>query len=62
MDYLLYIDDCLIIAMVHVSLHLRCSMIFWMLILYFDFIPCYLFEVAHRVIIGYILRYSKVIE
>ena len=28
----------------------------------FDFIPCCLLEVAHRVMIGYNLRYSKVIE
>ena len=33
-----------------------------MLILYFDFIPCCFPEVAHRVMIGYNLRYSKVIE
>ena len=33
-----------------------------MLILYFDFIPCYLLEVTYRVMIGYNLRYSKVIE
>ena len=62
MDYLLYVDDCLIIAMVQVSLYLRCSRISWMLIMYFEFIPCYLSEVAHRVMIGYNLRYSKVIE
>ena len=29
-----------------------------MLILCFDFISCYLFEVSHKVIIGYSLRYS----
>ena len=34
----------------------------WMLILYFDFIPYCFPEVAHRVMIGYSLRYSKVIE
>ena len=33
-----------------------------MLILWFDFIPCYLPMVAHRVMIGYSLRYSKIIE
>ena len=33
-----------------------------MLIIYFDFIPCCLLEDAHRVMIGYNLRYSKVIE
>ena len=33
-----------------------------MLILYLDFIPCCLSEVAHRVMIGYNLRCSKVIE
>ena len=33
-----------------------------MLILYVDFIPYYLLEVAYRVMIGYILRCSKVIE
>ena len=47
MDYLYYVDDCLIIAMVQVSLDLRCSMISWMMILYFDFDPCYLFKVVH---------------
>ena len=62
MDYLLYVDDCLIIAMVQVSLDLRCSRISWMLIMYFDFIPCYIFKVAHKVIIGYRLWCSKVIE
>ena len=34
----------------------------WMLIMYFDFIPCYLLEVTHRVMIGYNLKCSKVIE
>ena len=62
MDYLLYVDDCLIIAMVQVSLDLRCSRIFWMQIPYFDLIPCYLFEGAHRVMIRYNLRCSKIIE
>ena len=62
MDYLLYVDDCLIIAMVQVSLNLRCSRISWMLILCFDFIPCCLLKVTHRVMIGYGLRCSKVIE
>ena len=33
-----------------------------MLILYFDFTPCCLLEVTHRVMIGYNLRHSKVIE
>ena len=60
--YLLYVDDCLIIAMVQVSLNLRCSRISWMLILCFDFIPCCLLEVTHRVMIGHGLRCSKVIE
>ena len=62
MDYLLNVDDSLIIAMVQVSLDLRCSRIPWMLILYFEFIPCYLLEVTHRVMIGSNLSYSKVIE
>ena len=62
MDYLLYVDDCLIIVMVKVSSDLRCLRIYWMLILYFDFIPCYLFEVSHKVIIEYNLRRLKVIE
>ena len=62
MDYLLYVDDCLIIAMVQVSLNLRYSKISWMLILYLDFIPCCLSEVAHRVMIGYNFSCSKVIK
>ena len=62
MDYLLYEDDCLIIAMVQVSLNLRYSRISWMLIFYIDFIPYYLSEVTHRVMIGYSLGCSKVIE
>ena len=63
MDYLLYVYDCLIIAMMQVALDLRCSRIPWMLlIMYFDFIPCCLFKVAHKVIIRYSLRSSKVIE
>ena len=62
MDYLLYIDDCLIIAMAQVSLNLKYSRISWMLILYLDFIPCYLSEVTNRVMIGYNLRCSEVIE
>ena len=49
MDYLLSVDDCLIVAMVQVSLDLRCSRI--MLILCFDFIPSCLSKVAHRVMI-----------
>ena len=56
------VDDSLNIAIMQVSLDLRCSRISWILILCFDFIPCYLSEVAHRVIFGYNLRYSKVIE
>ena len=62
MNYLLYVDDSLIIEMVQVSLDLRCSRISWMLILYFDFIPCCLSKVAHRVMIGYSLRCLKEIE
>ena len=62
MDYLLYVDDGLIVAMVHVSLDLRCSRISWILILYFDLDPCYLFKVALWVMVGYSLRCSKVIE
>ena len=61
MNYLYYVDDFPIIAMVQISLNLRCSRISWMLILYFDFIPCCLSNVAHRVMIGYRLRYSKVV-
>ena len=62
MDYLLNVDDCFIIAMVQVSLDLRCSRISWMLILYFDIDPCCLLEVALWMIVGYNLRYSKEIE
>ena len=62
MDYLLYVDGCLIVAMVQVSFDMRYSRISWTLNLYFDFIPCYFFEVSHRVIIGYSLRCSKAIE
>ena len=62
MNYLLYVDDCLIIAMVQVSLDLRCSRISWMLTLSFDYIPCCLLEVSYRVMIGYNLRCWKVIE
>ena len=62
MDYLLYVDDCLIIAMVQVSLDLRYLRISWILIMYLYFIPCYLLKVAHRVMIGYNLRCLKVIE
>ena len=62
MIYLLYVDDSLIIAMMQVYLDMRCSRISWMLILYLDFIPCCLPEVAHRVMIGYILRCLKLIE
>ena len=56
------VDDSLNIAIMQVSLDLRCSRISCILILWFDFIPCYLSEVAHRVMIGYSLRYSKVIK
>ena len=62
MDYLLNVDDSPIIVMVQVSLDLRCSRISWMLILCFDFIPCCLLEVSHRVMIRYGLRYAKVID
>ena len=58
----LNVDDCLIIAMVHVSLNLRYSRISWMLILYFNLDPCCLLEVALWVIVGYNLKCSKVIE
>ena len=33
-----------------------------MLIMYFDFIPCCLSKVAHRMMIGYNLRCLKIIE
>ena len=62
MNYLLYVDDCLIIAMVQVSLDLRYSRISWMLIMYLDLIPCFLLEIAHRVMIEYNLRCSKVLS
>ena len=62
MNYLLYVDDCLIIAMVQVSLDLRHSRVSWILILYLDFIPCYLSKVTHDVMIGCSLRCSNVIE
>ena len=62
MDYLLNIDDSLIIAVVQVSLDLKCSRISLLLIIYFDLIPCYLLEVTHKVMIGCSLRCSKVIE
>ena len=62
MDYLLYVDDSPIIAMVQVSLDLTYSRISWILILYFDFIPCCLSKVALRVMIEYSLRCAKVIE
>ena len=48
--------------MVQVSLDLRYLRIYWVLILYLDFDPCYLREVALRMMIGYSLRYSKVIK
>ena len=57
----LNVDDCLIKAIVHVSLKLRCSRMSWMLIMYFDLDPCCLFEVAFWLIIRYNLRYLKVI-
>ena len=62
MDYLLYVYDCFIIAIVRVSLDLKYSRVSWMLIMYLYFIPCCLLEVAHRVMIGYSLRCLKVIE
>ena len=49
MDCLLNVDDSLIIEMVHVSLNLRCLRRSWMLIMYLDFIACWLLEVDHRV-------------
>ena len=57
----LNVDDFHIIAMVHVSLDLRFFGISWMLILYFDLDPCSLLEVTLWVMIGYSLRYLKVI-
>ena len=60
--HLLYVDDSLIIAMVQVLLDLRCLRIYWMMIMYIDFIPCSLSEVAFGVMIVYNLRYLKVIE
>ena len=62
MNFLLYVDDSLIIEMVQVSLNLRCSRISWILILYFDLDPCCLLEVTLWVMVGYSLRYSKVID
>ena len=62
MDYLLHVDDNLIIAMMQVFLDLRSSKISWMLILYFNLDPCCLFEVILWVMVGYSSRYSKVIE
>ena len=59
MDYLLSVDDSLVITMVQVSLDLRCSRISWMLILYFYFIPCFLSKVSHRVMIGYNLSVKR---
>ena len=55
-------NDSFIIAMVQVSLGLRYSIIYWILIMYFDFIPCCLSKVAHRMMIWYNLKYSKVIK
>ena len=62
MNYLLYVDDCPIIAMVRVSLDLEYLRISWILILYLDFILCYLSKVTHRVMIRYSLGCLKVIE
>ena len=62
MDYLLCVDDSLIVAMMQVSLNMRWSRISWVLILYFDLIPCFLLEVTHSVTIGWSGRFSKVIE
>ena len=62
MDYLLCVDDSLIVAMMQVSLNMRWSRISWVLILYFDLIPCFLLEVTHKVTIGWSGRFSKVIE
>ena len=62
MDYLYHVNDCLIIEMVQESIDLRCLRISWMLILYFDFIPCCLLEVILWVMIRYNLRCLKVIE
>ena len=62
MDYLLYVADCLTIAMVLVSLDLRYSRISWMLIMYLDFTLGCLSVLTHRVMIKYNLRCSKIIE
>ena len=61
MNYLLHVNDGMIIAIMQVSLDLRNSRLSCMLILCFDFIPCCLLEVTHRVMIGYNLRCSKVV-
>ena len=53
----LNVDDYLIIAMMHVSLDLRCSRKSWMLIMYFDLDPCCLLKVALWLIVRYSLRY-----
>ena len=53
------VDDNLNVITVQVSLDLRYSRISWISILYFDFIPSYLLEVAHRAMIEFSLRYSK---
>ena len=50
------VDDCLIIAMVKVSLDLRYSKISWMLILYFDLDPFCLLGVTLWMIVWYNLR------
>ena len=58
----LNVDDSIAIAMVQVLLFLRCLRISCMLILCFDLIHFYLSKVAHKVMIGYSLRCSKVVE
>ena len=50
MDYLLHVDDSLVIAMVQISLNLRYSRLSWMLILCFDFIPCCLLLCLYHVL------------
>ena len=62
MDYVLHVDDSLIIAMVQISLDLRCSRISWMLILYFHLDPCCPFEVALWMMVRYSLSYLKIID
>ena len=62
MDYLLHLDDSLNIEMVQVSLDLKYLRLPWILILFFNFIPCCLSKVIYRVMTRYILRCSKVVE